>query len=332
MKIMQIGFIPSNSFNKGWGAVERLIEQYHRIFLAKGIDSFVVAGMVDNIINKVKQKKPDVILCHNDLVFVPLLRAIESSPKLSRVKVYGVSHFPYLKEIVEKVPYEQALSISEHLSRLRAQYGGIKVLRSIVDGLKFDRFTFLCLDSSIDFTKVPSATKNNVIYTQNYLFHDDFLFKSKSSLNRYICVGKIEPRKRQSSLQKVSSIIDFYGPIVDRSFKKNDSYKGEAKNLELAKIYTQYEALVLFSNAELHPLVTIEAMFAGLPLILSKRSSWNYGSDYGVKILSNHNQIKSLDFSGIDRGKIRNAAIQKFSLNLDENQNKLLQLLTETRN
>ena len=94
--------------------------------------------------------------------------------------------------------------------------------------------------------------------------------------NRSIVVGKIEPRKRQAYLQRLNLNIDFIGNNVDPSFDISDTcYFGEQSKQDIMDNLTAYANMVLLSAGEAHPFVCLEAMAAGLGLVLSEQSTAN---------------------------------------------------------
>jgi glycosyltransferase involved in cell wall biosynthesis len=95
------------------------------------------------------------------------------------------------------------------------------------------------------------------------------IFPKAEYVGRSICLGKIEPRKRQCYCQNLAN-VDFAGPIEDRMFVPNGTYLGVVTREWLYENLGRYESLLLLSDGEASPLVTLEAMAAGLGLILSE--------------------------------------------------------------
>jgi glycosyltransferase involved in cell wall biosynthesis len=95
-----------------------------------------------------------------------------------------------------------------------------------------------------------------------------------------ICLGWIQPRKQQRLLAatldgKVS--IDFVGTLDDPNFVEGTTtkYLGVWSLEDVYKRLTEYSCLVLISSGEVAPLVVLEAMAAGLCLVVSESASAN---------------------------------------------------------
>ncbi|MEO5646619.1 MAG: hypothetical protein ABIO57_00095 [Candidatus Paceibacterota bacterium] len=108
---------------------------------------------------------------------------------------------------------------------------------------------------------------------------ENFLAREKGN-GRAICLGRIEPRKRQAWLATMVSNtvdIDFVGPIQDPTFEAG----GRARHLgywmkeEMYKNLSLYSCLVLLSDGEAAPLVVPEALAAGLSIVVSKSAAAN---------------------------------------------------------
>ena len=70
--------------------------------------------------------------------------------------------------------------------------------------------------------------------------------------------------------------IDFIGNNVDPSFDTTDPcYFGEQSKQDIMENLTAYANMILLSSGEAHPFVCLEAMAAGLGLVLSEQSTAN---------------------------------------------------------
>ncbi len=96
---------------------------------------------------------------------------------------------------------------------------------------------------------------------------------------RSICVGRIIPRKRQrllaETVQVSSTPVDFVGPWdrrLEPEFKPGGAarYLGVWTRQDLYERLTDYSCLVLLSESECAPLVVLEALAAGLSLVVSE--------------------------------------------------------------
>lgn len=87
-----------------------------------------------------------------------------------------------------------------------------------------------------------------------------------------ICVGRIDERKRQHLLQQRLLNIDFVGEVATDKFDATDrNYLGSWTREQIYHNMTDYANLVLLSSSEnCAPLVCLEALSAGLGLVISE--------------------------------------------------------------
>ncbi len=120
------------------------------------------------------------------------------------------------------------------------------------------------------------------------------LFSWKGQGNgRAVYVGKIAPRKRQAQIAKLLAgkvELDFIGPwdkLDEPNFRpgKNCCYLGEWSREQVHTNLTDYSCLVLLSGAESAPLVTIEALAAGLSVVVNQGSSGNLDPQPFITVL-----------------------------------------------
>ena len=101
--------------------------------------------------------------------------------------------------------------------------------------------------------------------------------------NRFVCIGKVETRKRQfeawAQSESTDMKIDFIGPVADfrvnsllaKSNQAKSSFVGPKNRQELEEILEGYSALILPSLGEADALVLYEAQLAGLPVFVTSR-------------------------------------------------------------
>jgi glycosyltransferase involved in cell wall biosynthesis len=140
--------------------------------------------------------------------------------------------------------------------------------------------TFFCLTSfERDFLINLGISKNKALILPNGVNCKKFNSVEKEFVKNKelsICLGKIDARKRQSILQKQIQSIAFVGECHDSDFDdKSENYLGPWTTEEVQQNLTHYGNLVLLSSSELQPLVCLEAMSAGLGLVVSEVSSQN---------------------------------------------------------
>jgi glycosyltransferase involved in cell wall biosynthesis len=107
---------------------------------------------------------------------------------------------------------------------------------------------------------------------------------------KVLCLGKIEPRKQQAQLARIlegSVSVDFVGPLADSDFSagKTAQYKGVWTKEEVQKNLTNYSTLVLLSAGEAAPLVVIEALAAGVSVVISKSAAANLDNKSFITVI-----------------------------------------------
>jgi glycosyltransferase involved in cell wall biosynthesis len=105
-----------------------------------------------------------------------------------------------------------------------------------------------------------------------------------------ICLGWIQPRKQQRLLAETVDgqiAVDFVGPLDDPDFRegKTTKYQGVWSLPEVYQRLTEYSCLVLISKGEVAPLVVLEAMAAGLGIVVSESASANLHPQDFIKVL-----------------------------------------------
>ena len=137
----------------------------------------------------------------------------------------------------------------------------------------------ICLSPEIQQLYLDAGYKGFVRVVRNGIDTEHFIQKEEGN-TRAICLGRIEPRKRQAWLARIMkdrADIDFVGPIQDDTFKA----EGRTRHLgywmkdEVYKNLSQYSCLVLLSDGEAAPLVVPEALAAGLSIVVSKSAAAN---------------------------------------------------------
>ncbi|MCC5629625.1 glycosyltransferase [Nostoc sphaeroides CHAB 2801] len=127
------------------------------------------------------------------------------------------------------------------------------------------------------------STQVNGIDTQKFDFKDQ-------GNNKAICLGWIQPRKQQKLLAEIINgkiAIDFVGPLDDPDFVEGSTtkYLGVWSLKDVYSHLTNYSCLVLISDGEVAPLVVLEAMAAGLSVVVSESASANLHSKDFIRVL-----------------------------------------------
>ena len=236
----------------GWGGVEHLIWNYGNQLQTNrpGLDASTVhiinTPNLQEIINTVNDGEFEAVHLHYDQ-FAAIM------PKLKCKKKLITSHYPYLEE-----PEPQYVYLYELLKN-----SGCHII-SLSDKIK-DEFVRRGIDGT-NVSVLPCG-----IDTKAYTLDEEALYPDRS-----IVVGKIDERKRQHLLQTLDLNIDFIGNCADPHFDTSDPhYLGEQSKQDIMDNLTAYANMVLLSKGEAHPFVCLEAMAAGLGLVISEQSTAN---------------------------------------------------------
>jgi len=117
---------------------------------------------------------------------------------------------------------------------------------------------------------VPMPILPNGVNTQKFKIYP-------KGNGRLIFVGKLDGRKGEDLLQGLQIPVDFVGPkTYDFIPNAPHKYLGEWTREQLYENLGAYSGLVLLSKGENHCLVGLEAMAAGIPMILSEEASENF--------------------------------------------------------
>lgn len=248
MKIALIGPgelpIPPN----GWGGTEHLMWNYYLQLQKLGHEVIIFnTKNLDEVVSKVNSGNFDAAHLHYD-VFSRIM------PHLNCPKKLNTSHYPFLDN-----PEPSYTWIYDELN-------------------KSDSHVIALSDSIRDEMIRRGIPENNVsilpcgIETEAYsIDYEEVLHPDKS-----IMVGKILPRKRQAFIQKKNLNVHFIGGIEDNSFNISDpNYLGEQSKQDIKENLTAYANMLLLSTGEAHAFVGVEALAAGLGLVVSERSAGN---------------------------------------------------------
>ena len=145
------------------------------------------------------------------------------------------------------------------------------------------------------------ADKNKIIVAHNGVEVDDFQFKEESKLpNRTIYFGRLEKRKGQHLYSNQAGFnFDFVGntgDITNLHLSKDNRYLGAWTKAKIYSNLTDYANMALISYGEAHPLVCMEAMSAGLGLVVSKVASANLDREKPFIEVIPDNKIEDIDY------------------------------------
>ena len=222
----------------GWGAVEILVWDTKVALEKLGHEVLIINTKNGReIIDKINTFRPDFVHVHYD-EFVPLVPFIQYPNAIT-------SHYGYLER--------------------PKMFGGYTNVANEFMRIKPNVF---CLSEGIE--KVYNVMFNipNTFITPNGVNVDEFNFVSDPEHpDRSIYLAKIDYRKRQHLFQSIDSLW-YAGNIADDRFNTKKNYLGEWSKDRLYNELTDYGNLVLLSDGEAHPLVCMEALVAGLGVVV----------------------------------------------------------------
>jgi hypothetical protein len=153
--------------------------------------------------------------------------------------------------------------------------------------------------------------EKNLYIVPNGVINDNFRFTDTPKFsNRSIYLAKVDYRKRQSLFQSISSIY-YAGNIVDKGFVVNQNYLGEWSKENLYDNLTDYANLILLSDGEAHPLVCMEALSAGLGLVISEWAVANLDLNKDFITVIPESKIIDLEYISLKIEENRTISLQK---------------------
>ena len=240
----------------GWGAVENLIWQFYTRIQGRGHQVHLVNrkrfGAVFEVLRLSLRGEADIVHCHAEKP-IPMLSWLARWRKFMLI---STTHQP--------ISNSQLTKSNEKAIR-RCQYAPYHlVLRDDIKDLILDRNP-----SAICATQVNGAETAE--------------FKCRALGNgKAIYVGRIQERKGQNRtalLLKDSGIeCHFVGPVMEDVTISDELRAKMVGSWDREKLHDHlcdYSCLILLSEAEGQPLVVIEALAAGIPVVVSPDAAWN---------------------------------------------------------
>lgn len=227
---------------KGWGAVEILIWDTRNTLKSLGHEVQIVNTKNPNeIISQINTFRPDFVHVHYD-EFIGVYSYIQYPKAIT-------SHFGYLER--------------------PEMYGGYA---NIANTFAKIRPNIFCLSDGIKNTykSMMGIPENKLFVTPNGVNCEAFRYtETPEYSDRSLYLAKIDYRKRQHQFQSIDSLW-YAGNLADNRFNKNKNYLGEWSKDVLHNQLTDYGNLVLLSDGEAHPLVCMEALAAGLGVVVTE--------------------------------------------------------------
>jgi hypothetical protein len=247
MRICHIGHGALSIPPKGWGAVEALIWDYKYWIERFGHTCVIVnSRQTREAAARAAELMPDIVHVHCEQHF-GIAEAVGAKASVI------CSHWPWLFE-----PEQAAEAVKLFAGRAYIACLSERVRQRLLDlGIAAQRLFLAKNGARSDLYRITDVPK----------FTD-----------RSICLAAVRQRKRQQLIQHIDS-IDFVGPRGDSAFESFDyarpNYLGEWSKENIYSHLTDYAGLVLLSHAEVAPLVTCEALMAGLGVVVSESAAAN---------------------------------------------------------
>jgi len=224
----------------GWAAVEILIWDTIQSLEALGHEVQIINTKdFRQIVNEVNSFRPDFVHIHYD-EFIGIYNYIQYPCAIT-------SHFGYLER--------------------PDMFGGYA---GIVDAFGRIQPNVFCLSDGIKniYKILVGIPEEKLFITPNGVNTETFSYTDSPEFgDRSIYLAKIDYRKRQHMFQSIDSLW-YAGNNADSRFNTSKNYLGEWDKPTLHKNLTQYGNLVLLSDGEAHPLVCMEALAAGLGVVV----------------------------------------------------------------
>jgi glycosyltransferase involved in cell wall biosynthesis len=245
---MKICFIAPGEISvppTGWGALETVVWNQYSNLKKNGYDvSIINEKNPQDILNTIHQINPDIVHLH-----------------------YG-SHY----DIMPHIKCRKIITNHDGSFLLSKQFH-----ESIVRKYLYDCEFFILTSWEKDFLLNIGISPQKVKILPNGVDFNAFNFKAQPEFpNASICLGKIDKRKNQAFIQSLNAGVYFAGQNTISEFNSLDEkYLGSWTREEVYENLTNYTNLVLISSLELQPLVCLEALSAGLGLVISEAAAQN---------------------------------------------------------
>ena len=232
----------------GWGAVEILIWDQKLALEKLGHEVQIVNTQSPiDIIKQINSFRPDFVHIQYD-DFIELYSYVQYPCAIT-------SHFGYLEQ------------------PKRWDYYGARIAKPFQD-IKPNVF---CLSYGIKevYQNILNIPSDRLFVTPNGVNINEFNYVSNPKHpDRSIYLAKIDYRKRQHLFQSIKTLW-YAGNVADTRFDQSKNYLGEWSKHTLYNNLTHYGNLVLLSDGEAHPLVCMEALAAGIGVVVSQWGAAN---------------------------------------------------------
>jgi len=251
-----------------WGAVEILVWDTKNALEELGHEVQIINTKdYRQIINGINAFVPDFVHVHYD-EFIPIMPYIQYPAAIT-------SHFGYLER---REMFNGYINVAKEFQRLKP--------------------VVFCLSEGIKkvYNVMFDVPKENTYVTPNGVNLDRFRRSMDPEYpNRSLYLAKIDYRKRQHLFQSIDSLW-YAGNLADNRFDTDKNYLGEWSKDTLYEQLTDYGNLVLLSDGEAHPLVCMEALAAGLGVVVCQWGAANLDLDKEFITVIPEDKINDIDF------------------------------------
>jgi glycosyltransferase involved in cell wall biosynthesis len=252
----------------GWGACEILIWDTKLALEALGHEVQIINTKdARQIISEINGFRPDFVHVHYD-EFIPIVPFIQYPNAIT-------SHFGYLER---REMFNGYINVANEFQRIKPN------IFCLSEGIK------KVYNVMFDIPKEKTWVTPNGVNTDAFEYVED-----PTHPDRSIYLAKIDYRKRQHLFQSIESLW-FAGNIADDRFNTKKNYLGEWSKDKLFNELTEYGNLVLLSDGEAHPLVCMEALVAGLGVVVCEWGKANLDTDKEFITVIPENKINDVDY------------------------------------
>ena len=252
----------------GWGAVEILIWDSKNALESLGHEVQIVNTKNGfEILKQINSFRPDFVHVQYD-EFIPLIPYIQYPSAIT-------SHFGYLER---REMFNGYINVANEFQRIKPNV--------------------FCLSEGIQkvYNVMFNIPKEKTFVTPNGVNIDRFrVTDTPKHFDRSLYLAKIDYRKRQHMFQSIDSLW-YAGNIADNRFNQNRNYLGEWSKETLYNTLTEYGNLVLLSDGEAHPLVCMEALAAGLGVVVCQWGAANLDTSKEFITVIPENKISDIAY------------------------------------
>lgn len=252
----------------GWGACEILIWDT-KLALEKLGHEVQIINTKDarQIISEINGFRPDFVHVHYD-EFIPIVPFIQYPNAIT-------SHFGYLER---REMFNGYINVANEFQRIKPN------IFCLSEGIK------KVYNVMFDIPKEKTWVTPNGVNIESFAYVDDPTYPDRS-----IYLAKIDYRKRQHMFQSIESLW-FAGNIADDRFNTKKNYLGEWSKDKLYNELSEYGNLVLLSDGEAHPLVCMEALVAGLGVVVCEWGKANLDTSKEFITVIPENKIDDIEY------------------------------------